>query len=126
MRQRSPMGRLLNKRIVTDFREPFNEGVPKFAIKGLSIVTLPFQTTANASMQIMSGNIYRKLLMIQNLDLATNVFVNFGKEAGATTGFLLLPTGSILFQNDGRVPLDSIYVFATAAVNLFTLQGSGY
>ena len=81
---------------------------------------VPFNVIANdPAIVIAVQNPDRKGLLIQNLDVAANLFVGFGTLANAR-GFALGPLGYILL--DFVCPTDAISVFATANVNGYFLE----
>jgi hypothetical protein len=48
--------------------------------------------------------------MLQNADAADILYFNFGDEAAAGASLELQPGGSILFDDSGAVPTESVHV----------------
>ena len=85
-------------------------------------------TTANQSEQIIPANPMRTYVLIQNKDAAADMFVNFGNNATAYVGVIIIPRGNYEFiggANGGPFcPSDSINVMsATAGVEGVVVEG---
>lgn len=76
-------------------------------------------TASGASQTIFSADHSRQLLMIQNLDPAADVWVNFGVPAVASQPSLRIGPGQTL-------RFDAISVVPTAAVNLLAVVGTPF
>lgn len=70
----------------------------------------------NGSVIILSQNIRRQFLIIQNLSTGADLFVNFGTDAGPNRGLKLGAGEGVFFdQGDKGCPNNSVYVFFNTA-----------
>jgi hypothetical protein len=69
---------------------------------------------AKPSPLVVPANQQRCAVVIQNLSVLSNLYVNFGAPANANLGILLVPDGSLLF--DVVCPNNDVYIFFPNAV----------
>ncbi len=81
-------------------------------------VVMPF-TISLESERIISGNVHRAYVLIQNLDATEDMWVNFGNPAVAGSSVLLIPLGNYEFIGGAMggpfSPADSVHVVGTTA-----------
>ena len=74
------------------------------------------------SEQIIPANRHRCYVLIQNLNAANDMWINFGVEAAVNASILIIPRGNYELIGGGRgaafSPVDSIHVLGTAAAQL--------
>lgn len=58
-------------------------------------------------------NVLRNFLLLRNASATANLYLDFGRQADATSAFLILPGQMILF--DTVVPQDDLWVYTDAA-----------
>lgn len=63
-----------------------------------SFSLFPFSTDNVTSIQVVPANLQRTILIVQNLDAAANLFINFDNAASSTSGMLLAPGAGIIFD----------------------------
>jgi len=102
-----------------NFRQTNTDDLPKAQITepqryGETILTNPVTLVAANAVVLQQPATTRVFLMIQNLDAAADMWINFGANAAVNRGFKLGP-GGIAFY-DSFVPQDEINVFSVAAV----------
>lgn len=93
------------------------EPIPDPFANPVSFTTYAFalsSTSGNAgSVQLLSYNGRRQLLLIQNLSSGSDLFVNFGTAAGVDTALKLTNGAGVFF--DEVCPNNAIFVFFNAA-----------
>lgn len=92
--------------------------------------TYAFNATA-VSQKVVPANPFRAYLLVQNNDAATAVFVNFGADAGLTTGVKIVAGGNFLFEGGGDggvfVPSEDVYIVSAAGiVACIVMEGVAY
>ena len=90
----------------------------------VTMATYPF-TGMPVSLQVLGQNPNRALLIVQNLDTTTNMYVGFGTSASMAS-MVLLPTVGLLL--DTKVPVDSVAIWFVAGAAKFgvVLEGVPY
>lgn len=92
--------------------------IPDPNLNPISFTLYPFSisnTSGNGvgSVQLLSQNYRRQFLLVQNLSAASDLYINFGSDAGLNTGVKLTFGTGIVF--DQKVPNNSIFLFFNAA-----------
>lgn len=80
-------------------------------------INTPFIVGA-ASQMILPANPLRTYLLIQNKNVANNMFVNFGTEATVFNGIIIIPLGNyemIGGAYGAYCPSESVHILGTAA-----------
>lgn len=78
-----------------------------------------FRLTAGVPLNIAVGNDHRRMLVLQNLDVAQKLFWNLGAPADANSGFIPA-LGNLLF--DYSCPTDAVWVFATVDLSGYFME----
>lgn len=107
---------------VDPFRNPVSFTTYTFTLNNTSP-----NGTGNGSVPILSQNLRRQVLIIQNLSGSADLFVNFGTDAGLDIGLLLNPGNGIILDNGSAgCPNNSVYVFfnSVALVSGVIIEGA--
>lgn len=80
--------------------------------------------SAGNSTLILAASSWRKFLIIQNIDAAETMWVNFGAPATAGPGSFRVPAGGTLTFDEAFLVTDAVYVFAGGSVP-YTCKWSG-